>query len=333
MVEAPVAVDETGHAADDPLRGALCEGGRGTGGVGIGRAAHLVVVLEAHEHHALALGTEVHGVGDVDHDRDGARHGRGHAKDARVMAPDGDRQVDAGKRANAPRPAARGVDDDGRVDVALRGPHALDPAASRGDLRDLGVLPQARATVLCRADECAAREVGIGIPGIGLVRRDLVGDLEGRVEVPDAVRVEHAGVDADGAMRGAVGRHPLQAVGSLDPDEAGHPEAALVADELVPVAEPVLRRPGELRLGEEVVVDADETGAAAGGAGGERRSLHEGDACAARREVEGEARALDPRADDDDVRRVRHGLPSRVDAAWAPVSGLRPPASMRTLRA
>ena len=75
-----------------------------------------------------------------------------------------------------------------------------------------------------------------------------------------------------------------------------------------PVREPRERRPGELRLGQQVVVHPDEAARPPGRAGADPRPLHDDHRRPALGEVEGQARPVHAGADDDDVRRVGHAL-------------------------
>ena len=111
------------------------------------------------------------------------------------------------------------------------------------------------------------------------------------------------------------------AVGALDPQEARVGEPALAADALGPVREVRERRPGQPRLGEEVVVHPHEAARPTGRAGADPGPLDDDHRRPALGEVEREARPVDAGADDDDVRRVGHRrLPLPPARAGSPSS-------------
>ena len=301
------ALDEPRHPANDPLRGSIAERDRRRAGLAVRVAAHLVVVLEPDQHELRALGPEVHLVRDVDDDRDRPRDGRGHAEVARVVAPHRQRQIQAGQRADAPGPATGRVDHDGCVDRAGGRDDAADTAALDRDPGDRRTLHEARPAVSGRPHERAGGHGRVRVPRPGLPRGYLVvADREAGRELADRRGIDDVAVDAEFPMAGDVGAHAVGRVAVLDPQEAGPREAAVTADPRLPVAEPLDRDRGDPGLRQQVVVDPDEARRATRGTGADRAPLHDGHAGATRREVEGEAGALDAPADDDDVRRVGH---------------------------
>ena len=233
------------------------------------------------------------------------------------MAPDLHREVEPDQACHPCRPAACGVDDDGRGE---RPPGRLDSCHRPGDDRDrrhLGSLDEPGPTVSRRLQEARGHRRRIRVPGSGLMGGHVgIVDRERRAQPSDLVGPDHRRLDAKAALHRDVRAEEVGPCPGLHPQEARPDEAAVAPDALRPVPEPRVRRPREAGLGGQVVVHPHQAARTPGRAGRDRRPLDHHDLRPARGQVVGETGALDPRPDDDDIRCLGHVvLPSPSSGA------------------
>ena len=276
----------------------------------VGRAADLVAALEADQHRLAPLGPEVDLVDLVDDDREVRGAPVGQAEVGGVVAPGVDRDIDADRRGEPGRPRAGDVDDDrgGEGPAIVSTPATASPSTRTADAA--AALETRAPSRACRGEEAGRRAGRIGVAGAGLVDR---GARRRRSRTP--------GTSFAGPRRRCSRCRPRCACCIATLARERWPPARPARAGRSPSGRSRSRRarrdppnrgstgttPRRAALPLEVVVHPDEPRRPAGRASADASRSSDEHVGPALGEVEGEARALDAGADDDDLGAVDHG--------------------------
>jgi len=208
-------------------------------------------------------------------------------------------------KARSPRPG--GIDHDWPVNAAPFRLDAHDPFPRDANPGHRAVLDQPCPAAQSRGQQAPGRRGRIGIAGPRLVSCHLVVvDDDPRQQATNLIRIDDLGRDPDSLLHGHVRFEGIPLGRGDQLQEADVVEPGIAADPIGPVCEIGQAPPRETGVGLDVVVHPDHPARPTGGPGGHGRLLEHDRPHPPLGEMEGEARALDPGPDDDDVRRLGH---------------------------
>jgi hypothetical protein len=284
------------------------ERGRGCLVFGVGRFAAQRFVFARGKDERTTLGAIV-AIDDVVNAGGDATQRRRTVEERDIVRPRLERNIEVCEAGNMLCPRPGRVDDDGRVVVdTFVSADAPDFASHRVDGSHFTILDERCAIAFGGFDERVGREGRVGIARIGFVGGiiEMFGD-EVREEFPHFVHGDDRRVDANALLIGDVAAQLIFMLGLGDLQKACLLKSAISADALLPIAEiDLITLEGQVGFGGEVVVHADESAGVTGRSGCGDLAFEDGGFESPLGEVEGNAGAHHPCADDDGIVGLSH---------------------------